>query len=113
MKKQKETSVLPEIIKKNKKSFSSGNLSDQSSSHTSVLSTSGYMTRTSEENNSILVKIMTSEIFKVKCRHCLTILQSENQYEHKKCKCGKIGIDGGRSIHNRRLTGSLNDVDYV
>jgi hypothetical protein len=116
MKKPKQTSVLPPIIKNKNATLSSAQSSAPSSARplspvTLSQSYSPVTPRSYEENSSILVKIMTSEIFRVKCRHCFTVLQSESEYEYKKCKCGKIGIDGGRSIHNRRLTGSLDDVD--
>ena len=56
---------------------------------------------------------MTAEQFRVKCRHCQSILFSNNSTEMKKCKCGKVGIDGGKAKNSRRLTGVLDDVDVV
>jgi hypothetical protein len=71
----------------------------------------GMTTRSPQENQKILVTIMTAQSFRVKCRICHTIL--ENKGDFKKCKCGKISIDGGKNTNSRRLIGSLDDIDLA
>jgi ribosomal protein S27E len=66
-----------------------------------------------DENNKILARIMSSELFRVRCRVCNSILQSSNSTQIKKCQCGKISIDGGKSKIARRLLGDLNYVDVA
>ena len=38
------------------------------------------------------VKIIKNRI---KCKHCVDILESKRRYEFKFCSCGKVSIDGG------------------
>lgn len=69
--------------------------------------------RSLEENNKILAKIMTSHQFKVRCRLCQTSLESKHTGDYQKCSCGKVAIDGGKSKNRRRLMGLLDHVDPV
>ena len=31
----------------------------------------------------------------IKCKHCLSVLESKHRHDMKWCKCGTIAIDGG------------------
>lgn len=69
--------------------------------------------RTPQENQNILVAIMTAQSYRAKCRSCQTILQNNNNGDYKKCRCGKVAIDGGKNTNSRRLIGSLDDIDLA
>jgi len=72
-----------------------------------------YQPRSVQENQKILVAIMTAQSFRAKCRSCQTILHSSTNGEFKKCRCGKVSLDGGKNTNSRRLIGSLDDVDLA
>jgi hypothetical protein len=42
---------------------------------------------------------------RVHCKHCSDIIESKSTNDFQKCKCGKIGIDGGLD-YAKRIYGS-------
>ena len=32
---------------------------------------------------------------KIKCTHCKSVIESKYTHDFRRCKCGKIAIDGG------------------
>lgn len=40
-------------------------------------------------------------INKVQCIHCDDIIESTHRHDFKMCKCGKIGVDGGKEYLRR------------
>jgi hypothetical protein len=32
---------------------------------------------------------------KIKCKHCGDIIESTHVHDYKRCKCGKVAVDGG------------------
>lgn len=46
---------------------------------------------------------------KIKCNYCGDIIISENCHDFKRCKCGKVAIDGGNYYLRRIYTNSQND----
>jgi hypothetical protein len=64
-------------------------------------------------DKEILGKIMSSERFRVKCKLCQDVIESVSPKDFKKCKCGSIGIDGGKNVSGRRLIGEISNMDSV
>jgi hypothetical protein len=60
-----------------------------------------------------LGKIMTAARFRVKCKLCKSVIESISPKDFKKCNCGTVGIDGGKSIAGRRLIGEISNMEYV
>lgn len=38
---------------------------------------------------------------KIRCRKCGDILESKSVHDFKMCRCGSVGVDGGRSYLRR------------
>jgi|LakMenE01Jun11ns_1017448.scaffolds.fasta_scaffold6798506_1 hypothetical protein len=64
-------------------------------------------------NNIKLAKIMSSDVFKVRCINCQTTIESKFYKDYRKCSCGKIAIDGGKSKTQRRFMGDLDFADTL
>lgn len=37
----------------------------------------------------------------IKCKHCGDVIESINRHNFKRCKCGKVAIDGGLAYSKR------------
>lgn len=48
------------------------------------------------------VKIITN---KIQCKHCGDIIESTRVHDYKKCKCGKVSVDGGKEYMSRNFPG--------
>lgn len=46
----------------------------------------------------------------VKCRQCADVIVSTHVHDFKRCKCGEISVDGGKSYINRSAK-DLNNID--
>jgi hypothetical protein len=55
--------------------------------------------------------IIERPTFRVGCKACKTILQSNFDKDFKTCSCGLISIDGGTKKKSRRLIGSKSDIE--
>jgi len=58
-----------------------------------------------------LNQVMNNPNFIVRCRFCKSVLISKQPNQLKKCKCGRISIDGGKNKTERRLVGDLDFVE--
>lgn len=38
---------------------------------------------------------------KIRCKNCGDIIESFSTYDHKMCKCGQCGVDGGKDYLQR------------
>lgn len=38
---------------------------------------------------------------KIKCNHCGEVIESISEHDFKMCKCGKVGVDGGKEYLRR------------
>lgn len=47
----------------------------------------------------------------IRCRNCLTEIESKHIYDSKMCTCGSVGVDGGQEYLQR--TGSLEDYEEL
>jgi hypothetical protein len=57
------------------------------------------------------LKFYKKDRFLMKCIRCNTVLESIHQNDYKKCKCGKVAIDGGPFIGSRILGHSSDMID--
>ncbi|WP_446686406.1 DUF7695 domain-containing protein [Paenibacillus eucommiae] len=48
---------------------------------------------------------------KVRCKQCLQEVVSETTHDFQKCKCGKVGVDGGKSYLRR--VGELDLIEEL
>lgn len=48
---------------------------------------------------------------RIRCRFCGDIIESKNVHDYKKCKCGKVSVDGGTSYLRRCFTDSTEDFE--
>lgn len=67
----------------------------------------------SSNDKLTLSKIMSSERFRVKCRLCQDVIESISPKDFNKCKCGAIGVDGGKNVSGRRLIGEISNMEPV
>lgn len=42
---------------------------------------------------------------KIKCNYCGDIIESKSVHDYKRCKCGKVAVDGGRDYLKRMFPG--------
>lgn len=49
-------------------------------------------------NDVVRMIILTN---KIRCRKCGDILESKSVHDFKMCRCGSVGVDGGRSYLRR------------
>lgn len=49
---------------------------------------------------------------RIQCKHCGDIIESIHQHDFKKCKCGKVAVDGGLE-YARRSCPSGNYEDHI
>lgn len=38
---------------------------------------------------------------KIQCKHCNKVIESITPHDFKMCKCGKVGVDGGKDYLRR------------
>lgn len=38
----------------------------------------------------------------IRCKHCLSEIESKDIHDYKQCECGRVGIDGGRDYLKRK-----------
>ena len=48
---------------------------------------------------------------KIKCKHCGDIIESTHVHDYKRCKCGKVAVDGGH-YYLRRCFPTTPEADY-
>ena len=46
---------------------------------------------------------------RIQCNYCGEIIESKHRYDFKRCKCGKVAVDGGLDYERRTYTHSLDD----
>ena len=51
------------------------------------------------------MKIITN---KIKCNYCGDIIESKTVHDYKKCKCGKVSVDGGHYYLRRNFPGEVS-----
>ena len=56
-------------------------------------------------------KKMEQEKYGLKCVHCKEVVYSEYRNDFKRCKCGKIFVDGGNDYF--RYGGELEDYEII
>ncbi len=47
---------------------------------------------------------------KIKCNHCGDIIESEDTYDFKRCRCRRVAVDGGHDYAKRLF---LEEGDYT
>lgn len=55
---------------------------------------------------------MKLKVNKIQCKHCDDVIESRHVHDFKKCKCGKIFVDGGLD-YGRRGFPTSPEVDYI
>lgn len=58
-----------------------------------------------------LNQVMNNPKFIFRFRFCKSVLISKHPNQCKKCKCGRISIDGDKNKTERRLVGDLDFVE--
>lgn len=48
----------------------------------------------------------------ISCKHCSDIIESKNEHDFKRCKCGKVGIDGGLEYCKRIFPSNPPELHY-
>ena len=38
---------------------------------------------------------------KIRCKYCGDVIESKYRHDHKRCKCGKVFVDGGKDYLRR------------
>jgi hypothetical protein len=55
---------------------------------------------------------MKLKVNKIQCKYCNDIIESKSVHDFKKCKCGKVSVDGGLEYGKRSFPTTL-ESDYV
>lgn len=56
---------------------------------------------------NIMDKII--KINRIRCNSCGDIIVSEHCHDFKRCRCGRVGVDGGREYLRREFMESTDD----
>lgn len=51
------------------------------------------------------------KVNKIKCLFCNDIIESKTVHDYKRCKCGKVAVDGGTEYLKRMFPGGMNIDD--
>lgn len=52
-------------------------------------------------------------INKIQCKHCGDIIESKSVHDYKKCKCGKVAVDGGHDYCKREFPKFPTEDHYI
>lgn len=50
---------------------------------------------------------------KIQCKHCGDIIESKTVHDYRKCKCGKVAVDGGLDYCKREFPDFPIEKHYV
>ncbi|MDT8862414.1 hypothetical protein N0O92_19580 [Alkalihalobacillus sp. MEB130] len=42
----------------------------------------------------------------IRCKHCNDVIESKNQHDFRRCKCGRVAVDGGLEYAKRSFPSS-------
>lgn len=62
------------------------------------------------KSNSCIMASRKITCNKAQCRLCSDVIESTYAHDFKWCKCGAIGVDGGRDYANRFASDSFDDI---